>query len=321
MKKVLGTFLGFVSLALLAGALVLVMSDLAAPSKSPPAAQPAVAQAVATPTPCLPRVVTPVPGAVDIRVKPGDPGYRPELLTPQPVLPTECLDQLPPIGTPWPHVDTKEPPPYMVTPKPVPPTPRPEDPLGPVTDGAASVNPVPDYLDPRSPKLVSDAEAIFVGTVSTVSPSRWATRDGRKPATWGEFETLRSRNSVFYMFTPITIHVEQSLKNVGPGGNVVVTLPGGKADEVQSIWPPGARLIFPPTAAETGKRFLFYTIIGTADQLNALGLTGAIPDPPRFLITLFEITPDGKLPISGPGITPHSITLEEAVVAIKDAVR
>lgn len=177
-----------------------------------------------------------------------------------------------------------------------------------------SVSPIPEYLDPRSAVLVRDAEAIFVGTVSAVLPSRWGTRDGRKPATWGEFEALRSTNSSLYIYTPITLQVEQLLKNAQAGKTVLVTVPGGKVDGVEFIWPPSAAL-------QTGRRFLVFTGLIPADHLNRIGLADAIPEPRRFIITLFEVTSDGKVPVSGASITPHSISLEEAVAAIKAAVR
>ncbi len=314
MRKLLGTFLGFVFMAFLAGALVLVMSEFAAPSQSPPAAQPAVALVVPTPTPCVKVFPTPAGPLANYQAPPDAPKLSPELLTPQPILPKECADQLEGRATPWPHLDTKEPPPYMVTPKPAPPTPRPDDPLGPTRDGASSVMPRPDYLDPRSLTLIKDAEAVFIGNVAAVSPSRWGTPDGHKPATWGEYEALRSTNTALYIYTPVTLQMEQILKNAQVGKTVAVTLPGGKVDEVEFVWPDLPKLL-------AGKRFVIFTGLIPADHLKRIGLAGAISQPARTIIGYFEVTPDGKIPISGPGISPSVVNLNDAVAAIRDAVR
>ena len=315
MRKVPGIFLGLAALVLLVGGLFLAMRAYAPAGQSLPAAQPAAVLPGPTPTPCTPVVQTLVPGAVDTSLKPGEPGYGPEMLTPRPILPRECFDQLTTAGTPWPHVDTREPPPFQVTQKPRPPTPRPEDPLGPdVGRSLVVVERAPDYLDPRSPRLAGDAEAIFVGTVSTISPSRWGTRDGRKPATWGEYQALRSANPILYIYTPVTFEVERLLKNTQAGNMVLVTVPGGSVDGVEFAWP-DRQLV------EAGKRFLVFTGSIPAEHLNRLGLADAIPEPRRTTIALFEVTPGGKVPFATPSAGPQSISVEEAVAAIRAAVK
>lgn len=249
MKNLLGAFVGLVAMAVLTGALFLMLRGYAVPSQ-PPAAPPVAVQPLATPTPCAPMPFKPDGPPVEYKTPPDAPKVPPELLTPQPVLPRECADQLalPATPTPTPPGWKPQPAPFESTPGPAV-TP---DPKGPIFVSGF----LESWWNPRdtaSRGPITASVTIAIGTVKDRLPAKWATADGKKPPNVfpgsRDFDPATHPEQV--VFTPVVLEVEEYLKNPQSASTLTLFVVGGEVSQdvfsvhspEQSLLQPGNRVV------------------------------------------------------------------------------